>query len=214
MTDPQLLEIMKVTAWQQCAIGRRAGLEIREALRIDDVAPPPLPADPVFGHRHESGGTALDASAQPSSRDLVTLPGLDRKVHGVWANTQLLLSAAGNVSKLLWPPSTDRWRYAEHLRRLLDVDGASPLRDRSLRNSFEHLGERILGWAGGRLGQRYVDSVIVRSHQELPDELPLRAFVEEDFSVILLGEKHQLEPVLQALDFVARRADPSSGTHL
>lgn len=89
LTDPQLLEIVKVTAWQQCVIGRRAAWEIREALRIDTTPPPPIPVGrlpgddwrplvPVGGH---------DDPSPSHPRDLVDHRPFDRQNHGVWAST-------------------------------------------------------------------------------------------------------------------------------
>lgn len=211
--DPQLLEIMKVTAWQQAVIGRRAAWEVREALRIDDSPPPPVPRARPVG----SGTYALRRAAKVepplNPRALVEHPAFNRRVHGVWANTQLLLSAAANVSKLLWPPR-DAHSFCDDLLELLDIQRPSPLESRSLRNSFEHIGERVLEWAGSRLGEWYADSIIVRCEEELPERIPLRAFLEEDFAVVLLGQKHELEPIVGALEGVADRADPSAGTHL
>lgn len=130
----------------------------------------------------------------------------------MWAGAQLLLGAAANVSKLLWPHRDDG--LTADLRRLLDADGATALRDRSLRNSFEHLDERIVAWSRNNLGTQFTDSVIVNSFDELPRPMPLRAFIAADFAVILLGDSYELTPVVDALHHVGTRADPSAGIHL
>lgn len=216
MTDPQLLEIAKVTAWQQCVIGRRAAWRIQEALRIDTTPPPPLPVSRLLSEdtRSRTPFAGQDDRSTALPRDLVDHPPLDRQVHGVWAATQLLLGAAANVSKLLWPPRGDRDTFAADLQRLLDVDDTSPLRSRELRDSFEHIGERILRWNERYAGRQYVDSLIVESREELPDPVPLRAFVEDEFAVVFLGKTFKLRPIIAALDEVATRADPAGGAHL
>lgn len=215
MSDRQLVEILKVAVWQQCVIGRRAAMEIRDALRLDDTPPPPVPRDRVMddllGRQFASDNR--DTTPDELARQLVGHPRFDRRTHGVWAGAQLLLSAAGNVSKLLWPADADASPSAG-LRRLLDADGAIALRDRSLRNSFEHLDERIIAWSRDNLGDRFTDSVIVSSRDQLPTPLPLRTFLEDDFSVILLGDTYELAPIVDALEHIAVRADPSAGTHL
>lgn len=209
-TDRQLLEILKVTVWQQCVIGRRAATEIRYALRLDDTPPPPVPRDRVmddllsgpFGHDIRAG----------TRTDLVRQPRFDRRTHGVWAGAQLLLGSAANVSKLLWPLRDDRSNA--DLRRLLDAAGATALKDRSLRNSFEHIDERIVAWSRDNLGTRFTDSIIVKTREELPTPLPLRAFLSNEFSVVFLGDTYELAPIVKALEHVATRADPAGGTHL
>lgn len=214
MADPQLLEIAKVTAWQQCVIGRDARRGIREALQVDTTPPPRLPEEPLgddWRPQVPLGGHD-DPSSQP--RDLVHHPPFDRQNQGVWASTQLLLSAAANVSKLLWPPGGDRDSLAADLRRLLAVDENSPLRSRELRDSFEHIGERIMDWYRQHAGKDYEDSLIVESRGKLPEPEPLRTFVADEFAVVFLGETFKLDPIVGALDEVATRADPAAGTHL
>lgn len=215
MADPQLLEIVKVTAWQQCVVGRRAAWGIREALRIDITPPPPLPVGRVpddWRPQLPFGGRDDPSPSHP--RDLVDHPPFDRQHHGVWASTQLLLNAAANVSKLLWPPRGDQDRFAADLRRLLAVGENSPLNSRKLRNSFEHIGERIMRWNEEHAGKQYADSLIVESRGELPDPVPLRAFVKDEFAVVFLGETFELKPVVEALDEIATRADPAAGVQL
>lgn len=216
MTDPQLLEIAKVTAWQQCVIGRQAASDIRQALRLDTTPPPSLPIVPLPGNdrRTRLPFAGQDDPSPAHPRNSVAHPAFDRQNHGVWASTQLLLSAAANVSKLLWPTTRDENRFAADLRRLCAVDETSPLTSRELRNSFEHLGERITRWSDEHAGRQYVDSLIVATRQELPDPVALRAFVEDEFAVVFLGTAFELEPIVGALDDVATRADPAGGTHL
>src|SRR6185295_10564085 len=59
----------------------------------------------------------------------------------VFAAIQAFLTATANISKLLWPSSqadeTAERRGAE-LRKHLAVSDMSPLKDRTLRNHFEH----------------------------------------------------------------------------
>jgi hypothetical protein len=64
----------------------------------------------------------------------------------VWGAIQSILIAAGNVSKILWPPRKTSAERGEMLRELLDVDDRNPLSDRHFRNHFEHYDERIEDW--------------------------------------------------------------------
>lgn len=217
-TDPQLLEMLKLAAWQQAVIGTQAAWTIREALRLDDTIPPPIPRDDPFFRIDDQASTINRKSEAQAARDLVRKPSMDRRVHGVWAGTQLLLSAAANVSKILWPPRGDSEVHCEDLRQLLDVGESSALRDRWLRNSFEHFGQRVVNWASEHTGEPFSDSTIMRSaetgHTKPDDVLPIRAFVEDTFSVILMGRKIDLKPFETELDVIRGRASPSAGLYL
>lgn len=216
MTDPQLLEIMKVTAWQQCVIGSNAAWSIREALSIDTTPSPPLPpASHSPGEWTPQMPLARPDGPSPSHpRDRVNHPPLDRQTLGVWAATQLLLSAAANVSKLLWPPRGDEHQASAGLQHLLSVDESSPLYERKLRDSFEHLGPRIITWYKEHKGSQYADPLILPSRADLPDPPPLRAFLEDEFAVIFIGQTFELGPLEESLKEIATRADPTGGTHL
>ncbi|MDP8930103.1 MAG: hypothetical protein M3O70_16425 [Actinomycetota bacterium] len=217
-TDPQLLEILKLAAWQQAVIGTQAAWSIREALRLDDTPPPPVPRDDVFLRVGHKASTNIEKSEAQAARDLVRKPSMDRRLHGVWAGTQLLLSAAANVSKLLWPPPGDSELHCEDLRRLLGVGESWSLRDRWLRNSFEHFGQRIVDWASEHAGEPFSDSTIMRlaeTARTKPDyALPIRAFVEDAFSVIFMGRHIELKPLETELEAIRGRASPSAGLYL
>jgi len=67
------------------------------------------------------------------------LPDLD----DFWFWAQAFLIAAGNASKLLWGVDDKAAKRRRALRDRLEVTADSPLRDRALRNHFEHFDERI-----------------------------------------------------------------------
>jgi hypothetical protein len=64
-----------------------------------------------------------------------------------WYSIQGFLIAAGNVSKLLFPPVTKHAERGAHLRQLLHVEDDSPIAPRVFRNHFEHFDERLENWA-------------------------------------------------------------------
>lgn len=216
-TDPRLLEIFKLAAWQQAVIGVHAASSIRESLRLDDTPPPPVAVDDSF-LRPEGDDSISERSEAQAARDSVHKPRMNRRVHGVWAGTQLLLSAAANVSKLLWPPAGDKDFYCEDLRRLLDIKLPSVIEDRSLRNSFEHFGERIARWAPGHAGEPFSDSTIlpaIEGAEPAPsDPLPIRAFVEDRFAVVFMGRIIHLKPIESVLEAIRNRASPAAGLYL
>lgn len=69
----------------------------------------------------------------------------DQDQVGVWFGVHAALSAAASLSKLLWGAKDQALR--ETLRDRLGVEDDSPLRPRHVRNSFEHIDERIDYWA-------------------------------------------------------------------
>src|SRR5258706_10312100 len=80
-----------------------------------------------------------------------------------WYSVQAFLGACANISKLCWPgkgkktgESEADWSFRVHrgelLKDALGLDDASPLKSRTLRNSFEHMDERLDLWA--RTSQR------------------------------------------------------------
>ncbi len=78
----------------------------------------------------------------------------------VWCSIQSILVAAGNVSKILWPPRKSSTARGNALRTLLGVDDRSPLCDRKFRDHFEHYDERIEGWFENNHSAVYMDSSI------------------------------------------------------
>jgi hypothetical protein len=64
----------------------------------------------------------------------------------IWSSIQLILVAAGSISKILWPVRDESAARGEILRGLLTIDASSPLYDRRFRNHFEHYDERVEDW--------------------------------------------------------------------
>jgi hypothetical protein len=85
------------------------------------------------------------ASALTASGDLEeALAAGDRR--RFWYSVQGLLIASANISKLLWGNDSAAAKRRSSLRRLLRVGDDSPLRNRRLRNHFEHFDERLEAW--------------------------------------------------------------------
>ena len=77
--------------------------------------------------------------------------GKDPNGSEVWPSVQTFLTAAANVSKLLWPATRGKnddkigWRKfrSERLRSELDIADSSALRSRTVRDSADHFDERL-----------------------------------------------------------------------
>lgn len=78
----------------------------------------------------------------------------------VWGAIQLILIAAGNVSKILWPSRKSSAARGERLRTMLKIDNRNLISDRKFRNHFEHYDSRIEKWFEENRAAVYVDSGI------------------------------------------------------
>lgn len=80
----------------------------------------------------------------------------------VWRQLQTILTASANLSKMFWGSGrTEAEREAkeaerEPLRDSLGVGDESPLRDRGLRNDFEHFDERVEKWFASSEHRNYM----------------------------------------------------------
>jgi hypothetical protein len=79
---------------------------------------------------------------------------------GIWFAIHALLSAAANVSKILWPPNTAFAQRGEELRRALEVGPDSMIQHRDARNHLEHFDERIETWYEASRDRNFVDTNI------------------------------------------------------
>jgi hypothetical protein len=75
-------------------------------------------------------------------------------VDGVWFALQGILIAASNASKLLWGTNAKVKAARASLRESVQVDDDSPLNDRRVRNSFDHIDQRITKWFGQKGSER------------------------------------------------------------
>lgn len=78
-----------------------------------------------------------------------------------WGAVQLILGAAANVSKILWPsPKSENAERGTMLRELLGIPEEHILSDREIRNHFEHYDERLDRWLASSESENYVDQII------------------------------------------------------
>jgi hypothetical protein len=99
-------------------------------------------------------GFALDAHDELTA---ALTSGDDRRF---WRATQMFLSSAANVSKLLWGITREAEIDRKELRELLRVSDDSPLRSRALRNHYEHFDDRIVKYARAHPEAGWVDEHI------------------------------------------------------
>ena len=119
---------------------------------------------------------------------------------GVFMSLQTLLSSAAMLSKLFWPPG-DKVPPARgpHLRELLGVGEESPLRNRRLRDHFEHYDERIDAYAAS--GQRiHIDRNVGPADMfgAIPSEMIHRHYDPLTEVVSFRGDEFNIGPLVEA----------------
>ena len=122
--------------------------------------------------------------------------GLDREYYYL----QSLLIALGNISKILWPIKKKYENRGIELRSTLNIKEDSALKNRDLRNLFEHFDERADDWFAVEDRHRFSDrgvgsmeGVIIPSEKDR-----LRTFNPETWTLICLGQEYKLGPAIQA----------------
>jgi hypothetical protein len=145
----------------------------------------------------------------------------------LWSNAQLLLSAAGNLSKLLWGnKSPEALAERAALRASLGVTDDSPLYARRMRNHvFEHFDTVLIEWAekwgpdallfdamsgAVRRSGGDADSPDPFGHEPGYPEHHLRYYDRARRRLLLGGKPYDLDLVLEAVSQVRDRAEAAS----
>lgn len=112
------------------------------------------------------------------------------------------------VSKLLWGVSGKHRASRQALRRTLDAREDSPLKNRDLRDTFEHFDERLEAFFEARPDEPIVDSYVggfagisLRNPQSL-----LRGFDPNSFAATFQGKRYELRPMIAELQRLSERA--------
>ncbi len=126
----------------------------------------------------------------------------------LWYSVQAFLVAAGNISKLLWPPNPGCPRRADTLRKSLSVKGDSPLKPRVFRNHFEHFDERLERWAETTQKGAFIDSNVGPAGRirGVSERDYLRNFESATWTVTFRGDSYHLPPLLKAVSGLWQRA--------
>jgi len=123
--------------------------------------------------------------------------GLDREYYYL----QSLLIALGNISKILWPIKKKNAYRGTELRATLNVEDDSALKNRGLRNLFEHFDQKADEWfeaeERGGFSDRNVGSMEGVIKPSAKDRL--RTFNPETWTLTCLGEEFKLGPAIQAV---------------
>jgi hypothetical protein len=149
----------------------------------------------------------------------------------LWFAVHGFLSAAANVSKILWPtvaearlnskradvsgPERARKARGDELREILLVSEDSPLRSRDFRNHFEHFDERLEDWALSPRHNLWADENVFNGYSDTDPELrvQLRAVNVSTGSLIFRGGAHPIGPVAKALANLMSRIHEIDAVH-
>ena len=75
------------------------------------------------------------------------------------------LNAVGNISKIFWPDRETRSKFPDSinrgriLRKLFKLSSKSSLRNRDIRNHFEHFDSRIQEWSSSSARRNFLDLI-------------------------------------------------------
>lgn len=126
----------------------------------------------------------------------------------VWGAIQLLLAAAGNVSKLLWPVSKKHAARGVRLRQLLNVETDNLLADRKFRNHLEHYDERIEEWFNNQSSAVYTDLALNPALRGSFASKDHRGYNSFNNTLVFRGESLDLEQLTKALEDLLVKCKP------
>jgi hypothetical protein len=192
---------------RQCKFALIAYEDLKQALAVSQQRPPAPPAV------NYADAAQVQASMVTHDHWLTAREEYKRRQTAandrLWFSVQAFLVAAGNISKLLWPPDKPLLpERGPELRANLEVEENSPLKPRTFRNHFEHFDKRLEQWAVSSKHRVFIDSNIGLggkiSGAEPGDYL--RNFEPRNFAVTFRGDSYHLQPIAEAIEQLWHRA--------
>lgn len=122
----------------------------------------------------------------------------------IWYSIQSLLTAAGIISLLFWPTVPKYSQRGNSLRTKFCVPDDSPLKARNIRNSFEHIDERLEDWARKSGTRPFVDCNVgpLNMFGNANYTQFMRHFNPDDYSIIFRGQVCRLQSVIEAIEAI------------
>lgn len=120
----------------------------------------------------------------------------------IWYSIQSLLTAAGIISLLLWPIKLEYSQRGYSLRTNFCISDDSPLRARNIRNSFEHIDERLENWARTSGTSPFIDCNVgpMNMFGNINYTQFMRHFNPDDYTIIFRGEIYHIRSVIEAIE--------------
>jgi hypothetical protein len=152
------------------------------------------------------------AESEKDENGFWNLPKRDEGIWRFWYSAEAFLKAAGNLSKVFWPPQPRNSRKlasitkerGQHLRRILGISEESPLKNRALRDHFEHYDERIDEWFEGGKGD-VIDSQLWERQHLAKRKGYFRNFDPEEWVLFFVGDELEIRPVIKAVEELQRK---------
>jgi hypothetical protein len=119
----------------------------------------------------------------------------------VWSAIHALLAATANLSKILWPTRPTSRARGDRLRRRLGITATSALRDRGMRDVFEHFDDKLEDWAASSERHNIVDQGILAPGATVgldPGDY-LRTLDPTSMVVSFRGTHLRLQPLVDAV---------------
>ena len=131
----------------------------------------------------------------------------------IFCHIQAFLVAVANISKILWTSKKFTSR-GEELRRVLQVPTDSPVKDKNIRNVFEHYDERIESWVNSSKRRHISDmNISISGFSAIPDLDPIDCMRNLDISrdrknltLTFHGESYNLTMTKHAVTELQERA--------
>jgi len=116
----------------------------------------------------------------------------------LWSAIQSILISSGNISKILWP-SMKYMERGEQLRKLLNIDSESVLRNRKFRNMFEHYDELLDDFLKDKNTCSYTDFAINPFLSSIGLSCH-RGYNTFDNTLVIHGEVLDLNEIIDAIE--------------
>jgi hypothetical protein len=127
------------------------------------------------------------------------------------------LQHSSAASRLLWPPGSGNRREkkrakkrGKHLRTKVEIDDGEALKNRALRNHFEHFDERLDDWAETSPHKNIVDNMIgprnAIAGDSVKDQDFMRLFDPATKRLIFRGEPFDVQALVTSLTNIQAKA--------
>jgi len=128
----------------------------------------------------------------------------------IWASIETMLTAGGNISKILWgQPQRKLESLRKPIRDSLAIADNSPVRPLAMRNNFEHFDERIDTWWRESPNHNVADLTLGSSAMlgGFKDIELWRCFDPDTMDVTFWGDRFNLRLVCDEVDAILAKID-------
>jgi hypothetical protein len=133
-----------------------------------------------------------------------------------WYSAESFLRATGNISKVFWPPpplsrnkdlSDITKKRGEHLQRIYQMSDNSPLKNRTLRDLFEHFDERLDEWFYSSEHHNLFDSNLLPRQFVAKSKDYLRNFDPVEWVLFFAGDELEFKPIIESVVELKQKTD-------